>query len=572
MAIEHGDLEANRKLLLGVEKTRAKLGAWLALVRATKPDKGRQDELLKAEVGLLDEALTAEERIDLLRLIALTFARGPNSGAEAPASGFLFGALIRSGNPTKGAPAPGSPQVALNRETARLLAYLNEPRAIPILLEAQEGDPDRASQIHYAYCLRNIKKGWTDDQKRQLWAWYETASRWEGGFSFVGYLDFMCQDLVALLSPKERTILLEQGEKYPFPTRVLVRSIDLKDQPARITDLAALYARLEGSPNVAASNELRNLILETLGRAGDPKAHAALREMARLDSPRRGLIARALAEHPTAEDLPVLVSALESRDANTTNTVVAALLKLDAIPEGAEAPRNLLRLARRSGPAFNLQFNTLALKWMGRASRPPALVQDYDKALAFWEDAYQKQFKLGPSLADEGAGQNAYTHQQLMSEVLQSGRLKRASADRGKVTIVKAKCLDCHKLGDQGAGLGPDLTTVWSRFRPGEIVEAIVDPSKVISDQYKAVTIATTDGKVYNGMPTGSDPQKLVLLLSDGTKVTIPKAEIEATKESKVSVMPEGLLNALTLDEIADLLALFEAQPRVEVPKEGAKK
>ena len=87
-------------------------------------------------------------------------------------------------------------------------------------------------------------------------------------------------------------------------------------------------------------------------------------------------------------------------------------------------------------------------------------------------------------------------------------------------------------------------------------------PSKVISDQYKSVTLATQDGKVYNGMPIVTDGPNLVLLLSDGRSHR-PKSEIEEQKASPTSVMPDGLLNPLCYQEIADLLALFNAQPRV---------
>ncbi len=143
---------------------------------------------------------------------------------------------------------------------------------------------------------------------------------------------------------------------------------------------------------------------------------------------------------------------------------------------------------------------------------------------------------------------------------------KRLRLERGQKVIERAKCLDCHKFGSKGEGLGPDLTTVNSRFRPSEILESIVEPSKVISDQYKPVTVATSDGKVYNGMPVVIDGPNMVLLLSDGTKTTIPKTEIDQKKESLVSVMPVGLLNTLNYQEIADMLALFNSMPRVEVP------
>ncbi len=145
--------------------------------------------------------------------------------------------------------------------------------------------------------------------------------------------------------------------------------------------------------------------------------------------------------------------------------------------------------------------------------------------------------------------------------------MAKGSPDRGRRVLDRAKCLSCHKMGDQGAGLGPDLTTLSSRFRPEEVLESILDPSKVISDQYKPITIATTTGQIYNGMPAGGDDQTLILLLSDGSKINIPKADIDEQAESKISVMPAGLIDTLSLQEIADILALFEAQPRVEVPK-----
>ena len=149
--------------------------------------------------------------------------------------------------------------------------------------------------------------------------------------------------------------------------------------------------------------------------------------------------------------------------------------------------------------------------------------------------------------------------------MLQSPAGKNASAERGKLVLARAKCLDCHKLGDQGQGLGPDLTTVSSRFRPAEILESIVEPSKVISDQYKSVAVATTDGKLYNGMPAGQRRRRTSCCSSP----TAPRSrsrrrEIEEQKDSKISVMPEGLVNGLSYQEIADLLALFEAQPKVE--------
>jgi putative heme-binding domain-containing protein len=101
--------------------------------------------------------------------------------------------------------------------------------------------------------------------------------------------------------------------------------------------------------------------------------------------------------------------------------------------------------------------------------------------------------------------------------------------------------------------------------QPGQSRVRHAQPEEQEFREYKPVTVATSDGKVYNGMPVVIDGRNLVLLLSDGTKATIPKTEIDQKKESNVSVMPTELLNALNYQEIADLLALFNSMPRVEV-------
>ena len=232
-------------------------------------------------------------------------------------------------------------------------------------------------------------------------------------------------------------------------------------------------------------------------------------------------------------------------------------------PQGPEALRNLISLARRSGSTFGGELDALGRKWTGATA---STAHDFKGILAHWEKVYAEKFPNGPSLLENLEGQRTYTLAQLDAELIRSGLLKNGSPAHGKLALKKAHCLDCHKFGDEGQGLGPDLTTVNSRFRPIEILESIVDPSKVISDQYKSIVVSTADGKIYNGMAAGNDAKNLVLLLADASKVTIPKADIDEQKESKVSVMPEGLLAPLNLQEIADLIALFEAAPRVEQP------
>ncbi len=565
VAIEHSDLTtpAARAALLEIAAPRGRIAGLLALARAGRLDQSLQNTLFDHELALAKLDLPEADQIDLLRLIEVTYLLGP-SKADAQVSP-AFRAVFLQKYPAASVP--------LSRELARLLAYLDEPAALAKILKHQAETSDTAAQIFDAYCLRVFRSGWTPATKRAEWEWFQKASRWDGGFSFLGYLDFMIQSLLPTYNDAERATLVKEGAAMPFPTRVLVRSIDLNADPSRIPAFTTLYDNLVAAdPNASGPNgELRAMIVEQLGRSGRPEARAALRSIARIDPSRRDALARAFADHPTDDDVPVLIDALGSPDLNTARAAAAGLSKLKFKADGPEALRKLTLLARRADRRLMPALAELAHRWTG--IDVPFDPRNPSKTSAFLVDLYKARYPSGPALDQAGVAAGVkYTLDDLVRTVLDSEPMRQASAGRGRVVLTKAKCLDCHKFGSEGAGLGPDLTTVSSRFGPKEILESIVLPSKVVSDQYKMLAVATDDGKVYNGMPVVNDDKNLVLLISDGTKVTLPKARIEEQKESKTSVMPEGLLNMLSRQDIADLIALFNAQPRVAAPAAGTPK
>ena len=84
----------------------------------------------------------------------------------------------------------------------------------------------------------------------------------------------------------------------------------------------------------------------------------------------------------------------------------------------------------------------------------------------------------------------------------------------------KANCVKCHRFGERGDTVGPDLTTVARRFQRKEILESILYPSQVISDQYATQTIVTTDGRTVTGMVSPVGDGSLIVLQANGEKVT----------------------------------------------------
>ncbi|MGC4004949.1 MAG: hypothetical protein QM811_18295 [Pirellulales bacterium] len=129
-------------------------------------------------------------------------------------------------------------------------------------------------------------------------------------------------------------------------------------------------------------------------------------------------------------------------------------------------------------------------------------------------------------------------------------------------TSSKQQCAQCHRFGDLGEGLGPDLGTVSRRFQKKEILESVLHPSQVISDQYASKAIELKDGRTLNGLVSPQTDGGVLVLTSDGQKAAFPQDAIEAIRPSKVSVMPTGLLNKLSLEGIAELFAYLGQPPR----------
>ncbi|MCA9257929.1 MAG: hypothetical protein KDA61_01960, partial [Planctomycetales bacterium] len=102
--------------------------------------------------------------------------------------------------------------------------------------------------------------------------------------------------------------------------------------------------------------------------------------------------------------------------------------------------------------------------------------------------------------------------------------------------------------------MGPDLSTVGKRFQRKEILESIVYPSHNVSDQY-AGRVVVANGKAVTGLVTRRGQQGLTVLTTEGNKLELSLSEVDEITASELSIMPEGLLDVLTLEEVADLFA-----------------
>lgn len=135
------------------------------------------------------------------------------------------------------------------------------------------------------------------------------------------------------------------------------------------------------------------------------------------------------------------------------------------------------------------------------------------------------------------------------------------SFEKGRAAYEATQCAKCHRFRNEGGDTGPDITGVGNRFDARYILEALIEPSKVISDQYINSIFELSDGRVVTGRVINQTADKLLVRTDPFARelTEVRKADVETKSPSKVSEMPQGLINVLTPEEILDLIAYLRS-------------
>lgn len=140
--------------------------------------------------------------------------------------------------------------------------------------------------------------------------------------------------------------------------------------------------------------------------------------------------------------------------------------------------------------------------------------------------------------------------------------LARANRSAGRA-VFEANCANCHRLFDAGGKIGPDLTGA-QRFNLDYVLENIVDPSAAVSKDFQMHVLEMSSGRVVTGLIADESPVA-VTVQTVNEKVVIPRDEIETRAISPLSIMPEGMLQKLTADQVRDLVGYLSSP--AQVPK-----
>jgi putative heme-binding domain-containing protein len=142
----------------------------------------------------------------------------------------------------------------------------------------------------------------------------------------------------------------------------------------------------------------------------------------------------------------------------------------------------------------------------------------------------------------------------------------------GRTMYSAAGCVVCHRFNGEGGAIGPDLSSIGQRFTVRDILDATLNPSRAISDQYQVTTLELVNGSTLSGriVSRGTTTTRIAPNLMKPTEsIELNNASIRRERREPVSTMPSGLVNSLNEDELLDLLAYLvssERLPSVEAP------
>ncbi|MES2658252.1 MAG: c-type cytochrome [Verrucomicrobiota bacterium] len=204
----------------------------------------------------------------------------------------------------------------------------------------------------------------------------------------------------------------------------------------------------------------------------------------------------------------------------------------------------------RGGNSFKGFLNTI------RSEALTNCVTDATERAAL--DTLSKQAPPAPPVnlvMPKGPGKD-YTAEEI--ESLAKDGMKGRNFEQGKAMFSSQLCINCHHFGGDGGNSGPDLTGSGSRYTVRDLAENIVEPSKVISDQYPSEQIDLKDGGVVVGRVVVEENGKLFVMtsaLAPDALTTIDGENVKNRQPFSISMMPPGLLTPLNKDELLDLMA-----------------
>ncbi len=522
----------------------------LALVIAA-PDREDGLAILQQCRERMQHFISDRDFLDMLRLMQVTIERCELAPQQLADLGTVLSEEFPTGN------------AHLNRELMKLLAFLGADEFLDRALDYLESDVELAERIHVAMLLRFVPKGWTPEKRLRVLSFLENAQKEKAGGSYTLYLIHATRDFAKQFGPETARAVILQGDRMPNAALGALYTLGHDIDPEIREALVSLDEKLAGR-NDDSAQRLRVGIVAVLAQSGDAQSHAYLRKVWEEDPSRRNIVALGLSSSPDGENWSYLVRSIPILEGTALRQVLRRLRTVPLAPEEGEYYRHVILAGLRLGEAGAADAASLLAYWTGEERSSSGEGAERMKP---WQQWFRKTYPDGGApVLPQSTAKTKWKLDALL-EYLEGEGKEKAVAARGSIVFRKANCAKCHQFDGRGEPFGPDLTTVAKRFTRREVLESILFPSHVISSQYQGKRVRLVDGRVLTGLLVPAGDDEVALIQADGSRLTFSEDDIEESAPSKISPMPAGLLEDLSLEEVNDLMAYLLRVPEARISR-----
>ena len=376
----------------------------------------------------------------------------------------------------------------------------------------------------------------------------------------------------------------------PEPVNELLKlALDTGDADARLQILEGMSTALRGWRRAKPPPAWKS-VAAALSKSPHSQISQLLRELGAVFGD--GLALEELREIATSDntDLSIRRSAIRSLVSSRADKLVPLLEHMLENPELApDALRGFSAIDYPSAPGLIVQHYD-RLRVQGRveaisalASRPSyalsllAAVRDgairreditafqIRQMHSFGDPKISRQLHaLWPELRHTSADQASKINEYQLA--LTPAQLTKADLGNGRLMFKRA-CTSCHRLFGDGGRVGPELTGA-QRNNLTYLLENIVAPSTQLAEDYRMSIVHLEDGRVLNGVVSQQTGETMVVQ-TPTQQLVIRRAEVEKIREEELSMMPEQLLDALSFEQVRDLIAYLMSNRQVPLPAGG---
>lgn len=498
------------------------------------------------DVARLGQDRPADQlQAELLHILELCLTRGQVPPASLPEISIWLAKTF----PTESFP--------VNRQTVRLLTTLPDP-PIDRLLAYLESDVPRQERFDTAFAMAAVHEGWQPSYRARWLQFLEQCFSEVNQGNLPLYAAKLAEDALGTLGPVELQAILNRAEQMPAIAMNVMFLLPEQDDAKNLPTLIALDRKIAGKRGDDFDN-LRVAVVAILARGGNPEAMTYLRGVYDQEPRRRKAVAMGLAQTPDGPNWDYLVRSIPLLEGEPAKEVLAKLKQVSYAPEDIEHYRQVILCGLRLKEDGGQLAADLLAHWVGK--RPDNAGATWSSQLQAWQRWYdQSQPNRPAAILPKETGNETWTFDDILA-YLESPQGRQGSAGAGRDLYVKAQCARCHTHGEFGEPVGPSLSGLGERMDSERLLQALVFPSHDIAPKYTVYVLTTKRGEKLEGILVEKEHDLLTIVDREGNAKSVFKGDIESKTPVPNSVMPEGLLNTLSLPEISNLFEFLLDKP-----------